>query len=88
MEGQQNNPILTLLEKHGTLIDSLTTDISEMSIDVLVLRAMVFGLMQHAQATGADLRPACMAIRDCLPKEHQAVFVTRLKTMYGIDLPD
>lgn len=88
MEGQQDNPTLTLLEKHGDLIASLTTDIREMSIDVLVLRAMVFGLMQHAQETGADLRPACMAIRGYLPKEHQAVFVARLKTMYGIDLPD
>lgn len=88
MEDQRDNPILNLLERHGDLIASLTSDIREISIDVLVLRAVTFGLMQHAQETGADLRPACMAIRGLLPKEHQAAFVARLKTMYGIDLPD
>lgn len=87
VDDQQDNHILELLGKHGGLIHSLSADIRSVSMDVLVLRAMIYGLMLHAKETGIDLRPACMAMRDHIPEEHQASFVARLKTMYGIDLP-
>lgn len=86
-DGQQDNPLMTLLEKHSGIISSLHTDVRDMSMDVLVLRAMVYGLMMHARETGVDLRPACMAIHEHLPAEHQHAFVSRLKVMYGIDIP-
>lgn len=83
----RENPILSALEKHWGHINSLTTDVRDMSMDVLILRAVIHGLLEHAKESGADVRPSCMAFRDLLPEEHRASFSGRLKTMYGIDLP-
>ncbi|CAM5180084.1 hypothetical protein CDEF62S_04363 [Castellaniella defragrans] len=77
---------LSLLERHATAIGSLTAGMRDTSMDVLVIRAVVYGLMRHAEASGLDLASACSAIRDQLPEEHRASFTARLKAMYGIDL--
>lgn len=85
--GQAANPLLDLVEQHGNSISSLNNDVRDISIDVLITRAIVYGLMANAKKQGIDLRPACIAMRDLLPEEHRAAFVDRLWSMYGIDLP-
>ncbi|TAN30153.1 MAG: hypothetical protein EPN31_03445 [Castellaniella sp.] len=87
MEGNdQDSQILDLLGRHSSSINSMGTDIRNVSMDVLVLRAVVYGLMEHAKDAGVDLRPACKAMRDQLPEEYRAAFADRLRMMFGIDL--
>ena len=83
----EENPILALLERHGDQLVGLTTDIRDMSLDILILRAIIMGLVIDAKEKGIDLRPACIAYRDLLPDEHRAAFAARLKEMYSISMP-
>lgn len=85
-ENDQGSQILELLARHSSSINSLTTDIRNVSMDVLVLRAVLYGLMEHAKSAGVDLRPACMAMRNQLPEEYRTAFADRLRAMYRIDL--
>ena len=85
-ENDQGGQILDLLGRHSGSINSLMVDIRSVSMDVIVLRAMVSGLIEHAEDAGVDLRPACMTMHDQLPEEYRAAFVDRLRMMYGIDL--
>lgn len=86
MEGSDQGQILDLLGRHGSSINSLGTDIRNVSMDVLVLRTVLGGLLDHAKDTGVDLGPACLTMRDQLPEEYRAAFADRLKAMYGINL--